>query len=188
MVLSACSETQTETKINKALPVSKQTKTEIMDISTIKNQYLRQSKLFNNVLQDIKDEEANRRISEKVNSLKWIAGHTLDIQYNLAALTGITAENPYAENFAFGKKFDANAAYPSLSKMISDFNGLTSNISAALDKMTTQQLNSDPPFPIPFPEQSIRGLLAFQMHHLGYEIGQMGLYRKYLGKPAMSYQ
>lgn len=158
------------------------------DIATIKNQYILQAGLFEKVILNISDEEANQQMSENTNSLAWIAGHTLDIQYNLAALLGVTTENPYAEQFGFGKPFDPKADYPSLGTMQADWDALTPKITQALDEMTEAQLSAEPPFPIPFPEQSIRGLLGFQMHHLGYEIGQMALYRKFLGKQAMSYQ
>ena len=75
-----------------------------------------------------------------------------------------------------------------LSTMQTDWNVLTPKIIQALDQLSEEQLAAESPFPIPFPEQSIRGLLGFQMHHLAYEIGQMALYRKFLGKEAMSYQ
>lgn len=174
---------QTEKVVGKAETIGAKT-----EITTIKNQYALQAKLFKNVTEGISDVEADKRISQTTNSLKWIAGHTLDLQYNLAAIVGIKIENPYAAQFAFGKKFDAKAKYPSLEKMRKDWNALTPQISEALNKLTAEQLNAKPPFAIPFPEQSIKGLLGFQMHHLGYEIGQMGLYRKFLGKTAMSYQ
>ena len=158
------------------------------ELSTIKNQYVLQAGLFDNVTLDVSDEEAAQRINDSTNSLAWIAGHTLDIQYNLAALLGITTENPYAEQFAFGQPFEPEATYPSLSTMRSDWDALTPQITQALDQLTEEQLAAEPPFPIPFPVQSVRGLLGFQMHHLGYQIGQMALYRRFLGQPAMSYR
>ena len=159
-----------------------------MDIITIKNQYILQASLFDNVTQDISDEEAARRISEQTNSFAWIAGHTLDIQYNLAALLGVAQENPYAEQFSFGKPFDPDATYPSLDQMRSDWQALTPKITEAFDQLSAEQLAAAPPLEIPFPDQSIKGLLGFQMHHLGYELGQMALYRRFLGKEAMSYE
>ncbi len=155
--------------------------------ASLSNQYDFHARLFDNALDGITDEEANRRISDNTNSLAWIAGHTLDIQYNLAALTGVATENPYAAQFAFGSTFDPAADYPSLEKMKRDWNTLSPKISAALAKLTVEQMIADAPFPLPYPEQNIRGLLEFQLHHLAYELGQMGLYRKFLGKPAFSY-
>ena len=101
---------------------------------------------------------------------------------------GQAEANPYDEQFAFGKKFDPNTSYPSLAKMKADWDALTPKISKSLENLTEEQLNGESPFPIPFAEQTIRGVYAFQMHHLGYELGQMGLYRKFLEKSSFSYQ
>lgn len=158
-----------------------------MDVKVIKDQFALNNKTFNNVLANISDKEANRRIAG-TNSVKWIAGHTVDTGYNLAAILGITSENPYAADFGFGKPFDPNADYPTLKKMLSDWNALSPKIEAAISKLTQDQLNADSPFPLPYNEQSIRGLLSFQMHHISYEVGQLGLYRRFLGKKPMSYQ
>lgn len=158
-----------------------------MDVKILKDQFALNSKTFNNALTNISDQEANQRIAG-TNSVKWIAGHTVDIGYNLAALLDLASENPYAADFGFGKPFDPYADYPSLEKMLSDWNNLTPKIEAAIGKLTKEQLNADSPFPLPYNEQSIRGLLSFQMHHISYEVGQLGLYRKFLGKEAMSYQ
>ena len=157
-------------------------------LSDLINLYDLQSGLFAEVLSGISDEEATQRMSENTNSVAWIAGHTVDIQYNIAMMLGIVQENPYAAQFGFGKPFDAAASYPTLEKMQSDWNALTPQIKEAMSKLTTERLESGLPFQIPFAEQNLNGFLAFQMHHLGYELGQLGLYRKFLGKEAMSYQ
>ncbi len=158
-----------------------------LDAKTLKLQYDVHANTFSKNLLDISDAEANKRINN-ANSLAWIVGHTLDLQYNLAMLTGQATENPYAEQFGFGKPFDEKAKYPSLSTMVQDWDTLSPKISEALGKMTEEQLNGKAPFPLPIAEQTMRGLFAFQMHHLGYEFGQIGLYRKYLGKSGFSYQ
>ncbi len=158
-----------------------------LDAKTLKLQYDLHANTFSKNLSDISDAEASKRINN-ANSLAWIVGHTLDLQYNMAMLTGQATENPYAEQFGFGKPFDAKAKYPSLSTMTKDWEALSPKISEALGKMSEEQLNGKAPFPLPIAEQTMRGLFAFQMHHLGYEFGQIGLYRKYLGKSAFSYQ
>ncbi len=158
-----------------------------MDLQVLKAQYDLHAALFSKNLDDISDAEASRRINN-ANSLAWIVEHTVDIQYNLAMLLGLETQNPYADQFAYGKKFDSKAKYSSLSKMKSDWDALSPKISEAIGKLTEEQLNAKAPFPIPFPEQTMRGLYAFQMHHLGYEFGQIGLYRKFLGKSPFSYQ
>ncbi|MEL7118630.1 MAG: DinB family protein [Bacteroidota bacterium] len=159
-----------------------------MEIRNIRNQYDLQSRLFNNVMKEVTDENALKRLSDNTNNFAWIAAHTLDLQYNIAMMTGIATENPYAEHFSFGKPFDPDIEFPTMNSLLNDWNGLTPKIQTALAELNEEQLNGELPFPIPFAEQTLKGFLAFQMHHLGYEIGQLGLLRKYLGYDAMSYQ
>ena len=157
------------------------------DLSSIQTQYALHARLFDNALDGITDREAARRMSGTTNSFAWIAGHMLWIQHNLAMLTGVATENPYAEQFAFGAQFDPDADYPSLSAMRADWNRLAPLISAALAQMPPEVLASEAPFPLPVDDPSIRGYFAFEQHHLAYEFGQLGLYRRFLGKPALSY-
>ena len=158
------------------------------DNATLVHLYQLHSRLFNNVLDGITDEEAGRRISDSTNNVSWIAGHTLDIQYNLAALLGLETTNPYAGQFAFGKPFEPEADYPSLDQMRADWNTLVPRITEALGQLDAATLDAPAPFPLPYGRQTMRGVFEFQLHHLAYEIGQLGLYRRFLGKPAMSYQ
>lgn len=96
-----------------------------------------------------------------------------------------TIKNQYALQAGLFDKVTAGISDEEAARPINEH---TNKISQGLDQLTAKQLQADSPFPIPFPEQSIRGLWGFQMHHLGYEIGQMALYRRFLGKEAMSYQ
>ena len=48
-------------------------------------------------------------------------------------------------------------------------------------------LASDSPVNVPFGDKTMKGFLAFLMHHEAYHIGQMGILRKYLGNEAMKY-
>ena len=148
--------------------------------------YTFQASLFSKNLEGISDADAKKRINN-ANSLEWIAGHTLDIQYNLAIMLGVTDKNPYAEQFAYGKPFDPKVDYPALSEMIKDWNIMQPKVTEAFKSLTKERLAGEAPFPIPYPEQSFRGLVIFQMHHLGYELGQIGLYRKFLEKSSFTY-
>ena len=89
-----------------------------MNIADIRNQYDLQSRLFNNVMQGITDEDAQKRISENTNNFAWIAAHTLDLQYNIAMMTGLVSANPYTEHFGFGKLFDPGINFPKHGKFI----------------------------------------------------------------------
>lgn len=182
MSLGAC-----EMETNNTMKKEQKTETTLhLDAITLKMQYDIYANTFAKNIADIEDLKADKRI-EGANSLKWILGHTLDIQFNLGMLTGQIRENPYAEQFGFGKLFNPKGNYPSIKQMIADWDRLSPIISAAIGNMTKEKLDVASPIPLPISEQTIRGLLAFQMHHLGYEFGQIGLYRKFLEKSSFTY-
>ena len=57
-----------------------------------------------------------------------------------------------------------------------------------LSEMTDEELNKPSPFPIPTGNNTLQGLAAFISHHEAYTIGQLSIFRRFLGLSAMSYQ
>ena len=51
-------------------------------------QYDLHNVLFNNVIANISDEESNKCIAEQMNCVKWLAGHLLWANANLANIGG----------------------------------------------------------------------------------------------------
>ena len=48
--------------------------------------------LFNNVIANISDEESNRCIVSSMNTIKWLAGHLVWANVNLANISGVNVE------------------------------------------------------------------------------------------------
>ncbi|MGN6639166.1 MAG: hypothetical protein ACTHJ8_09665, partial [Mucilaginibacter sp.] len=55
--------------------------------------------LFNNVIAGISDEESNRTINDPMNSVKWLAGHLLWANANLANIGGVNVEVKWRDHF-----------------------------------------------------------------------------------------
>ena len=156
---------------------------ELADVGEL---YALHARLFDAVTDDVSDAEAARSVGD-ANSFAWIAGHMLWSQHHVAAVLGVSGDNPYAAQFGPGRPFDPDADYPTLAQMRRDWNALVPTVEAAMGRLTDRQLAARPPFNLPIGDQSLRGYLVFEQHHLAYEIGQLGLYRRILGKPALRY-
>ncbi len=61
-------------------------------------------------------------------------------------------------------------------------------LTARLSEMTDEELYSPTPFQIPTGNNTLQGLAAFISHHEAYTIGQLSIFRRFLGLSAMSYQ
>jgi len=170
------------------------TKKNMSPIQPVVKQFELQTRLFNNVLEDIEDIKGSKRLSEHVNHLQWIAGHLTNSRYGLAAGLGIKAMFPYKEQYTdpsqpppHNRPLSASVKYPSLTDIKKSWNDLAATFTGKLSGLKDEQLASGIPFPVPT-GKTYQDLLSFIASHESYHIGQMSIIRKYLGLSAMSYK
>jgi hypothetical protein len=151
--------------------------------------------LYNNVLAGVTDDESNRVVAQNMNTVKWLAGHLLWAQWNLANISEVDLFIPWRDHF-YSKEGtgpeDLNAPkseLPTLDEVRNKWNEVAPLIRAGLESLSDEALNSPithlhPIFPF---DQTLGGLWAFINHHQAFTIGQIAILRKGLGKAAMSY-
>jgi hypothetical protein len=158
-------------------------------------QYDLHNVLYNNVIADISDEESNKCIADPMNSVKWLAGHLLWANGNLANIGGAAIDMPWRDHFHTkqgGSPADFNAPkseLPTLEQVKNKWNEFAPVIRKGLANLPDEALNSIVEFPhpiLPF-DNTLAGLWAFINHHQAYTIGQIGILRRGLGKDAMKY-
>lgn len=156
---------------------------------TLKTQFDLQTQQFNNTLDGISDSEAESRNSDRINHMKFIAGHLLEVRVNLITqMTGSQPDTTYAAQFGYGVALDPNASYTPIEEIRSKWNNTATAISGGIIKIPEETLASKSPIPVPVADDTLLGLLSFLINHEAYHIGQLGLLRKMAGKEAMSYQ
>lgn len=148
-------------------------------------------RLYNNVLDGFTDGETNQRMHgyEKINHVKYLAGHLLNSQYGLGALTGLNFEIKWNNLFAVMGKSEAkdDFAYPDISEIKAEWNQINDPIRSGLEDLSIEELSNKPPSPFDQVANSAGELWAFINHHQAYHIGQIGILRRGFGKDAMSY-
>jgi hypothetical protein len=158
-------------------------------------QYDLHNLLFNNVIAGISDDEAGKCIADPMNSVKWLAGHLVWAQLNLANISGVQVIVPWGYQFMSKEgatEADYNASkteVPTLETIKTKWNEISSAIRTGLENLPEEALSStiQVPHPIlPF-DNTLSGLWAFINHHQAYTIGQIGILRRGLGKEAMKY-
>jgi uncharacterized damage-inducible protein DinB len=155
-------------------------------------QYDLHNVLFNTVIADISDEESNKQLLDPMNSVKWIAGHLLWAQGNLARTGGVEVTNLWVAHFAAGpgaSEADLNAPkgeMPTLQMLKDKWNEIAPAIRVGLENLPEEALDSPIQFPLPM-FNTVAGLWAFMNHHQAYHIGQIGVLRRGLGKEPMKY-
>jgi hypothetical protein len=159
------------------------------------DQYDLHNVLYNNVIADISDEEANKCVADPMNSVKWLAGHLLWANANLANIGGAKIEVKWRDHFH--TKQGATPAdlaappseLPTLEEIKTKWNEDGPVIRAGLENLPDAALETVIQIPHPiFPfDNTLAGLWAFVNHHQAYTIGQIGILRRGLGKDAMKY-
>ncbi len=157
-------------------------------IAPIVDQLNLQTRLFKNVISGINDEAAHKKLDGSPNHAAWIAGHLVSSRYILVNVIGITDKEPFPELFANRKSIQPDVEYPSMDELTKGWDNIAKKLTARLSEMTDEDLSKPSPFPIPTGNNTIQGIAAFISHHEAYTIGQLSIFRRFLGLSAMSYQ
>jgi len=155
-------------------------------MKTVQKQFDLHTRLFNNALDAISDDETNSQASEKINHLKWLAGHLVSSRFSFKDMAQLDLENPFQGKFGRKNPIDPHAEYPSIEAIKECWNQIAAPISEALGNLPAEVLEAEGPR-VPLGEGKMGDFIDFLMHHEAYHLGQMGLLRKYLGKEALSY-
>jgi hypothetical protein len=151
--------------------------------------------LYNNVIADISNEESNKCVADPMNCVKWLAGHLLWAQHNLANIGQVKLDLPWRDHFHTkqgGSTEDFNASkseLPTLQQVKDKWNEYAPLIRTGLENLPDEALNTviEVKHPIAPFDNTLAGLWAFINHHQAYTIGQIGILRRGLGKEAMKY-
>jgi uncharacterized damage-inducible protein DinB len=141
------------------------------------------TRLFNNVLQDIEEEESYSRFNNS-NNVKWLAGHLVSTRLLFANFSGISDDGNFK---MFGKGFDSSLNYPTLENIKSKWNEIAEPISKGLKNLSQDELKGKGLFPTPIGDDNMKNFIEFVLHHEAYHLGQIGILRKQLGKESMKY-
>ncbi len=144
-------------------------------------------RLFFNSLAGVTDDQAEQRITDHNNPLRWIAAHTVSARYNMLLFLGKPSANPYRHLFENFKAYDPALKYPTLAEIKSEWQQVTALVKDALKSISDEHLAAESPLKSPIGDFTNGGTFAFMVQHESYDVGQMAFLKKYLTKEAMSY-
>ena len=145
------------------------------------------TRLFNNTLVGVGEEQSKERVSGHSNSFLWVATHTVWARYNILSFLGKPATNPYPGLFEKFRPYDAADKYPTLAEVKEEWKKASDLLKDALDAVTDEHLAAESPLKSPIGDHTMGGTIAFLAQHESYDIGQLGFLKKYLTKEAMVY-
>jgi uncharacterized damage-inducible protein DinB len=144
------------------------------------------TRLALNALRDLSDDEARRRLFPGVNSAAFIAAHLVDARHYLLKLLGAPRPNPM-DALGEVKNEDEVAALPPLGELRAAWLEVGGWLRATLVDLTEEEAAREVEQQFPLDLPGALGAVVFLLHHESYHVGQLGLLRRQLGHPAMSY-
>jgi len=145
------------------------------------------TRLFLNCLDGITEDEALRTITGISNNVSFVAVHLIDARHFLARSLGSQSANPFGRELQAARSIEDVEDLPALSEIRRTWGDVTRDLAERMAALSEADLEKEPEQKFPIDDQSLLGEIAFLLHHESYHIGQLGLLRKQLGHPAMSY-
>ena len=144
-----------------------------------------QTDFLSRVLDGISEEDMHNRLNTQANHPAWLAGSLVNQRFMMASETGSGLKQTGEELFKYNKGIQAGVQYPSKEEFINDWKRITPEARAALVKIDDKKLDSD--FEMEGMKMSYHDLISFTIYREASIIGQLALWRRLLGYPAMKY-
>ncbi len=146
------------------------------------------SRLLENCLDGVTEAEAQGRPNDRSNSVAFIAAHLVNTRAWMIRYLGGDEPEPFGGALAYGTAIDSAARVPSLDETLDAWDEISERLETRLATCTAAQLAAPSPEQFPGVPPSVLDGLGFLLQHESYHLGQLGLLRKFLGHPAMSYR
>ena len=151
--------------------------------------YRMHSQMFNNMLDGIRQEDAQTRIDNKTNHFAWMVGNLVNCRYWLAEVLGMPEKDPNENLFKDAKALDPDAHYPSLDDLKEQWHKISPILYQKLLFVEEAELEQPYNFGmnISYVEENKLNMIGMGMDRESYLFGQLGLMRKVLNYGAVKY-
>lgn len=145
------------------------------------------TKLFENCLTDLTEEQAMVRPSGSTNSALFVAAHMVESRYFTLKAIGTPTPCPLEKYLGQWRGIDEITEWPSFGEIRSAWVESSAALAVRLGAMSAAELDAPSGTQMPIEDTSVLGLFAFMVQHDSYHLGQLSLLRKHAGLPAMKY-
>lgn len=151
--------------------------------------YRMHSQMFNNMLDGIRQQDAQTRIDNKTNHFAWMVGNLVNSRYWLAEVLGMPEKDPNEDLFKDAKALDPHAQYPSLNDLKEQWHKISPVLYQKLLSVDETELEQPYDFGmnISYVEENKLNMVGMAIDRESYLFGQLGLMRKVLNYGAVKY-
>ncbi len=140
---------------------------------------------FAKALDGISKDDMHNRLHTDANHPAWLAGALIQQRYMMTSEKGSAQPPTQEELFKNNKGIQEGIIYPDNDTYISDWNRISPAAREAL--VTIDDTKLDSPFEMEGMKMSYYDLISFTIYREASLIGQLALWRRLLGYPALKY-
>ncbi len=144
-----------------------------------------QTGFFAKVLEGISATDMHNRLNTQANHPAWLAGSLVAQRFMMTTETGTGQKQTREELFKNNKGIDADATYPTTAEYIQDWERITPEARQALVSIDDQKLDSI--INMGGMKMTFYEMICFTIYREASIIGQLALWRRLLGYPALKY-
>jgi hypothetical protein len=140
---------------------------------------------FAKALEGISVEDMHNRLNTQANHPAWLAGSLVQQRFRMASETSTGLKQTGEELFKDYKGIQDGVQYPTTAEYLKDWEKITPEARKALVLIDDKKLDSD--FKMGEMKMSYYDLISFTIYREASIIGQLALWRRLLGYPALKY-
>lgn len=136
-------------------------------------------------LDGISETDMHNRLGTEANHMAWLAGSLVAQRFEMASETKHDVKQTGAELFADNKGIQADAKYPSNDDYLKDWSAITPHARKGIQQMDDAKLDSV--LDMGGWKMTWHEMVTFTLYREASIIGQLALWRRLLGYPALKY-
>lgn len=144
-----------------------------------------QTGFFARALEGISEEDMYNRLNTQANHPAWLAGSLVNQRFMMASETGTGLKQTGEELFKNNKGIQADVQYPTIAEYLKDWERITPEARKALVTIDDKKLDSE--IDMGGMKMTYYELICFTIYREASIIGQLALWRRLLGYPALKY-
>lgn len=144
-----------------------------------------QTDFFPKALDGITEADMYNRLNTEANHPAWLAGSLVNQRFMMASETGSGLKQTGDELFKNNKGIQADGKYPTIAEYVADWTKITPQAREALVKIDDKKLDSE--LGMGGMKMTYYEMICFTIYREASIIGQLALWRRLLGYPALKY-
>lgn len=140
---------------------------------------------FSRAIEGISEEDAYNRLNTQANHIAWLTGSVVQQRYDMIKDINPGLKQTGEELFKNHQGLLENTKYPTFAEYTADWARVSPAAREALVNMDDKELDSE--IDMGFMKMTAYELLSFKIYREASIIGQIALWRRLLGYPALKY-